>query len=216
METAREARTLTMGKVIFNMTMSLDGFVAGPNDSPENGLGDGGDRLFHWYFSGDTEVRVLGSPVLKVSPQSAAILNEATGTFGAMVTGRRTFDIARGWGGHPPGAPCFVLTHTTPQEWVKNGSPFVFVTDGIESAIRQARQAAGNKNVVVSTASTLQQCLKAGLMDEIHIDVVPVLLGAGVRLFDQLGIGPIELESIRVIEAPGVTHLGFRVVKQTN
>jgi dihydrofolate reductase len=199
METAREARTLTMGKVIFNMTMSLDGFVAGPNDSPENGLGDGGDRLFHWYFSGD-----------------AAILNEAMGTFGAMVTGRRTFDIARGWGGHPPGAPCFVLTHTTPQEWVKNGSPFVFVTDGIESAIRQARQAAGNKNVVVSTASTLQQCLKAGLMDEIHIDVVPVLLGAGVRLFDQLGIGPIELESIRVIEAPGVTHLGFRVVKQTN
>jgi dihydrofolate reductase len=87
------------------------------------------------------------------------------------------------------------------------------VTDGIESAIQQAKQAAGDKNVMVGTATTLQQCLKAGLLDEIHIDVVPVLLGAGVRLFDQLGAEPIELERIRVIEAPGVTHLGFRVVK---
>ena len=202
-----------MGKVIFNMTMSLDGFVAGPNDGPENSLGDGGDRLFQWYFSGNTEVRVPGSPVLKVSPQSAAIINEAIVTAGAQVTGRKTFDIARGWGGHPPGAPCFVVTHTVPQEWVKEGSPFIFVTDGIESAIRQAQQAAGDKNVMVSTASTLQQCLKAGLLDEIHINVVPVLLGTGVRLFDQLETGPIELESIRVIEAPSVTHLGFRVVK---
>jgi dihydrofolate reductase len=204
---------MNMGKTIFNMTMSLDGFVAGPNDGPENGLGDGGDRLFQWYFSGDTEVRVPGSPTLKVSPQSAKILNESIEVIGAMVTGRKTFDIAQGWGGHPPGAPCFVVTHTIPVEWVKEGSPFVFVTDGIESAIRQAKQAAGDKNVIVSTATTLQQCLKAGLLDEIHIDVVPVLLGAGVRLFDQLGTGPIELESIRVIEAPGVTHLGFRVVK---
>jgi dihydrofolate reductase len=203
---------MNMGKTIFHMTMSLDGFVAGPNDGPENGLGDGGDRLFQWYFSGNTEIRVPGSPLLKVSPQSAEVLN-AIEIFGAMVTGRKTFDIARGWGGHPPGAPCFVVSHTIPQEWVKEGSPFIFVTDGIESAIRQAKQAAGDKNVMVSTATTLQQCLKAGLLDEIHIDVVPILLGAGVRLFDQLGTEPIELESIRVIEAPGVTHLGFRVVK---
>ena len=198
------------------MTMSLDGFVAGPNDSPESGLGDGGDRLFQWYFSGSTEVRVPGSPVLKVSPQSAEILNEAIETTGALVTGRKTFDIARGWGGHPPGSPCFVVTHTIPQEWIKEGSPFVFVTDGIESAIRQAKQAAGDKNVVLSTASILQQALKAGLLDEIHIDVAPILLGAGVRLFDQLGTGPIELETIRLIEAPGIIHLGFRVVKPTN
>ncbi len=203
-----------MGKVVFNMTVSLDGFVAGPNDGPENGLGDGGDRLFTWYMSGDTEVPIAdGNMVLKVSAQSAEILKEAIGTYGAGVWGRRTFDIARAWGGHPPGSPCFIVTHKVPPEWAKEGSPFTFVTDGVESAIRQAKQAAGDKDVVVCTASILQQCLNAGLMDEIHIDVVPLLLGNGVRLFDHLNIEPIELESIRVIEAPGVTHLGFRVVK---
>ncbi|HEX9616374.1 MAG TPA: dihydrofolate reductase family protein [Anaerolineales bacterium] len=205
---------MNVGKVVFNMTMSLDVFVAGPNDSPENGLGDGGDRLFEWYFSGDTEIPISdGNMVLKVSPQSGEILKEALGTYGAGVWGRRTFDIAKGWGGHPPGTPCFVVTHTAPQEWVKEGSPFTFVTDGVESAIRQAKKAAGDKDVVVCTASILQQCLNVGLMDEIHIDVVPILLGNGVRLFDHLGIEPIRLESIRAIEAPGVIHLGFRVVK---
>jgi dihydrofolate reductase len=203
-----------MGKVVFNMTMSLDGFVAGPNDSPENGLGDGGDALFKWYFSGDTEITISeGTPVLKVSSQSAKLLKEAFETYGAGVWGRRTFDIARAWGGHPLGEPCFIVTHTIPQEWVKEGSPFTFVTDGVESAIRQGKDAAGDKDVVICTASILQQCLKAGLVDEIYIDVAPVLLGSGVRLFDHLGTEPIELESIRAVEAPGVTHLGFRVVK---
>jgi dihydrofolate reductase len=203
-----------MGKVVFNMTVSLDGFVAGPNDGPDNGLGDGGDALFKWYFSGDTEIPISdGNMVLKVSPQSAEILKEALATYGAGVWGRRTFDIARAWGGHPPGSPAFIVTHTVPQEWVYKGSPFTFVTDGVESAIHQAKQAAGEKNVVVCTASILQQCLNLGLMDEIHIDVAPLLLGKGVRLFDHLNIGPTELESIRVVEAPGVTHLGFRVVK---
>lgn len=203
-----------MGKVTFNITMSLDGFVAGPNDGPENGLGDGGDRLFGWYFSGDTEVPISdGRMVLKVSPQSAELLKEAFGTYGAGVWGRRTFDIAGGWGGHPPGTPCFIVTHTIPQEWVKEGSPFTFVTDGVESAIRQAKKAAGDKDVVVCTPSIMQQCLKAGLLDEIYIDLVPVLLGSGIRLFEHLGTEPIEMESIRAIEAPSVTHLAFRVVK---
>ncbi len=203
-----------MGKVVFNMTMSLDGFVAGPNDSPENGLGDGGDALFKWYFSGDTEIIISeGTPVLKVSSQSAALLKEAFATYGAGLWGRRTFDIARAWGGHPPGSPCFIVTHHAPQEWIYEGSPFTFVTDGVESAIRQAKVAAGDKDVVVSTASILQQCLNAGLMDEIHIDVAPLLLGSGVRLFDNLVKHPIELASIRVVKAPGVTHLGFRVLK---
>jgi dihydrofolate reductase len=203
-----------MGKVVFNMTMSLDGFVAGPNDGPENGLGDGGDALFKWYFSGDTEISMgSGSPVLKVSKQSAKLINEAMASYGAGVWGRRTFDIAHAWGGNPPGSPAFIVTHTVPQEWVKAGSPFTFVTEGVESAIRMAKKAAGEKDVVVCTASILQQCLKAGLMDEIHVDIAPVLLGNGVRLFDNLGMEPIELESIRAIEAPGVTHLGFRVVK---
>ena len=203
-----------MGKVIFNMTVSLDGFVAGPNDSPENGLGDGGDALFNWYFSGDTEVPISdGNMVLKVSPQSAEVLKQAFETYGAGVWGRKTFDIAHAWDGHPPGTPCFIVTHNPPQEWVYEGSPFTFVTGGVESAIHQAKQAAGDKDVVVCTTSILQQCLNAGLMNEIHIDVAHLLLGEGVRLFDHLDIQPTELERIRVIEAPGVTHLGFRVVK---
>ena len=203
-----------MGKVVFNMTVSLDGFVAGPNDGPDNGLGNGGDALFTWYFSGDIEVPISdGNMALKVSPQSAEILKEAFASYGAGVWGRRTFDIAHAWGGHPPGSPAFIVTHTVPQEWVYKGSPFTFVTDGVESAVRQAKQAAGEKNVVVCTASILQQCLNLGLMDEIHIDVAPLLLGDGVRLFDHLGAAPIELERTRVIEAPGVTHLQFRVVK---
>ena len=123
------------------------------------------------------------------------------------------FDIANAWGGNPPLAPCFIVTHTAPSEWVKDGSPFIFVTDGIESAIRQAKQAAGNKDVAVSTASLTQQCLKAGLLDAIHIDLAPVLLGSGVRLFEHLGIEPVELETVEVVDAPGVTHLTFRVVK---
>ena len=204
-----------MGKVVFNMTTSLDGFVAGPNDSPEKGLGDGGDALFNWYFSGDTEIPISeGNMVLKVSAQSAELMKASMENYGAGVWGRKTFDIAGGWGGHPPGSPCFIITHNIPQEWVYEGSPFTFVTDGVESAIRQARQAAGDKDVVVCTASILQQCLNLGLMDEIHVDVAPLLLGKGVRLFDHLEIKPTDLERIRVLAAPGVTHLGFRVIKE--
>lgn len=203
-----------MGKVSFNMTMSLDGFVAGPNDSPENGLGDGGDGLFTWYFGGDTEVPISdGNMVLRVSKQSAELLNEAFSKYGAGVWGRRTFDIAHAWGGHPPGSPAFIVTHNPPQEWVKEGSPFTFITDGVESAIRQAKEVAGDKDVVICTPSILQQALKAGLVDEIHVDVAPMLLGGGVSLFNYLGIGPINLECVRNIQAEGVTHLGFQVVK---
>jgi dihydrofolate reductase len=203
-----------MGKVVFNMTMSLDGFVAGSNDRPGNGLGDGGDILFKWYSSGNSEVPIMdGNMLLKVSPQSAALIRESLDNSGAAVWGRKTFDIAGAWNGHPPVIPCFIVTHRVPQEWVKEGSPFIFVNDGVESAIRRAKAAAGDKDVVVSTASILQQCLNARLMDEIHIDLVPVLMGKGVRLFDNLTIKPSELESLRVVEAPGVTHIAFRVVK---
>jgi dihydrofolate reductase len=203
-----------MGNVVFNMTVSLDGFVAGPNDSPEKGLGDGGDALFKWYFTGDTEVPISdGNMVLKVSSQSAEILKESIENYGAGVWGRRTFDIAHAWSGHPPGSPAFIVTHHAPQEWIYEGSPFIFVTDGVESAIRQAQQAAGEKDVAICTASILQQCLNLKLMDEIHLDIAPLLLGKGVRLFDHLNIEPTELECIRVINAPNVTHLGFRVRK---
>ena len=203
-----------MGKVTFNMTMSLDGFVAGPNDSPENGLGDGGEGLFNWYFSGDTEVFMSeGVPPLKVSKQSAEIMKEAFSTIGAGVWGRRTFDIAHAWGGNPPGSPAFIVTHNVPQEWIKEGSPFIFVTDGVESAISQAKKAAGDKDVVICTANILQQALKAGLVDEIHMDLAPILIGDGVSLFDRLGIGPINLECMRVIQTEHVIHLSYRVLK---
>jgi len=202
-----------MSKVVFNNTVSLDGFVAGPNDSPEQPLGEGGMRLFDWYFSGDTEVNIPGAPPMKLSKQSAEAFQEGVKSLGAMICGRRMFDIAGAWGGTPPGSPCFVMTHHPPQEWIKEGSPFVFVTDGVESAVAQAKKAVGDKDVGISSASIAQQALKAGLLDEIHIDVVPYLLGGGVRLFDNLGDTPIELEVIKVIDAPGITHLGYRVVK---
>ena len=204
-----------MGKVITELSMSLDGFVAGPNDGPGNGMGDGGMRLFNWYYNGDTAFPLPGTDmVFKISRASAELLRESWLTLGAMVAGRRMFDIADAWGGNPPGGGnCFVVTHTVPQEWVKEGSPFTFVTDGVESAIRQAKKAAGDKNVAVSSANIAQQCIKAGLLDEIQIDLAPILLGGGVRLFDHLGAAPIELERTRVVEGLGVTHLAFRIVK---
>jgi dihydrofolate reductase len=206
---------MNMGKVTTGLSMSLDGFIAGPNDGRERPLGEGGERLFAWYSSGDTEYGLPGTEmVFRVSPQSAELLREAHTKMGAFVTGRRTFDITNGWGGSPPlGVPTFVLTHTVSQEWVYEGSPFTFVTDGVESAVEQARAVAGEKDVAVGAASIVQQCLKAGLLDEIHVDLVPVLLGGGVRLFDHLGTGPIELERTEVVEAPDVTHLTFRVVR---
>src|ERR671912_2746241 len=196
----RSGRRVDMGKVTSGLTMSLDGFIAGPNDGPEHPLGEGGMRLFDWYSSGDTEYGLPGTEmVFMVSPQSVEVLRKAHGSMGAFVTGRRTFDITNGWGGrHPIGehVPIFVLTHSTPDGWDYEGSPFTFVTDGVESAVEQARVAAGEKNVAVGAASLVQQCLKAGVLDEIHVDVVPLLLGDGVRLFDHLGTEHIGVERV--------------------
>lgn len=203
-----------MGKVMSGLAMSLDGFIAAPNDEPENPLGEGGMRLFDWYSSGDTEYVVpSGEMTFKVSKQSAEMLREAFSSIGAIVTGRRTFDITNGWGGkHPLDAPVFVLTHNVPEGWDYEGSPFTFVTDGVESAVEKAKAVAGDKNVAVGAASLAQQCLRAGILDEVHVDLVPVLLGGGVQFFDDLG-EQIELKRTRLIEAPDVTHITIRVVK---
>jgi dihydrofolate reductase len=200
-------RTINMGNVSFNMSMSLDGFVAGPNDEV--------DQIFKWYFSGDTEFPFPGSDfVFKVSHASAERLKEARRTVGAMVTGRRNFNLAGAWGGKPPlGVHHFVVTHNVPQEWVKEGSPFTFVTDGVESAIEKAKKTAGDQDVVISSANIMRQALTGGLLDEINIDLVAILLGEGVRLFEHLGIEPIELEIKSVIEGDGVTHLQYAVVR---
>jgi len=204
-----------MGKVATGLSMSLDGFIAGPNDGQGQPLGEGGERLFEWFSAGDTEYGLPGTEmVFRVSQQSAEMLREAHAGMGAFVTGRRTFDLANGWGGSPPlGVPTFVVTHAAPDEWVYEGSPFTFVTDGVEGAVEKARAVAGERDVAVGAASIAQQCIRVGLLDEVHVDLVPVLLGDGVRLFEHLGAGPIELESTRVIEGAGVTHLTFRVVK---
>ena len=163
-----------MGKVATGLSISLDGFIAGPNDGSHSPLGDGGERLFAWYSGGETEYRLPGTElVFKVSPQSAELLREVENTMGACVTGRRTFDISGGWGGRPPlGVPTFVVTHTVPQDWVYAGSPFEFVTDGVESAVRQAKAVAGEKDVAVMAASIVQQCIGAGLLDEIVVNLI--------------------------------------------
>jgi dihydrofolate reductase len=204
-----------MGKVRTGHSTSLDGFIAGPNDGPEAPMGEGGERLLGWYAAGDIEYRLPGTEmVFKVSAQTAEFLRETRITTGALVTGRRTFDLTNGWGGrHPLDVPVFVVSHTAPQGWVYEGSPFTFVTDGLESALEQAKEVAGEKDVGMVGASLVQQCIRAGVLDEIHVDLVPVLLGDGVRLLDHLGTEPIELESTRVIEGAGVTHLTYRVVK---
>ncbi len=203
-----------MSKVTTGFSMSLDGFVAGPNDGPEMPLGEGGERLFKWYSS-DLEGAVpMGDGMMKMSREGAELVQEAARVAGVLVTARRTFDIANAWGGrHPMDVPIVVVTHTIPQEWANRESIFTFVTDGVESAIEKARQIAGDKDVVVGAPSVVKQCLKARLMDEIHIDLIPVLLFDGIRLFDQLGIAPVDMEIIDATANPGVAHITFRVIK---
>jgi len=205
-----------MGNVVVDLSMSLDGFIAGPNDGSERSLGDGGDRLFAWYFNGDTEVAMPNYDlVFKTDPVSAEVIRESFRACGANVSGRRTFDIANAWGGRDPyGVASFIVSHSVPAEWSQPDSPFTFVTDGVASAIAHAKAAAGPKNVGVVAASIAQQCLELGLLDEIHIHLVPILLGGGVRLFERIGAQPVELEPISVIVASSVTHLTFRVAKQ--
>jgi dihydrofolate reductase len=144
-----------MGKVRTGLAVSLDGFISGPNDGAEAPMGVGGERLVAWYAGGDTEYRLPGTDmVFRVSAQTAAFLRQTRETTGALVFGRRTFDLTNGWGGnHPLDVPVFVVTSSVPQAWVYEGSPFTFVTDGLESALEQAQAVAGDKDVGVGAAS---------------------------------------------------------------
>jgi len=197
-----------MSKVIAIMSMSLDGFVADRND--------GVAEVFDWYFnSGNVEIHTGGSDPMTftVSDASAKHLRALTSSLGAMLTGRRTFEVANGWNGNHGWGPAFVLTHEIPAGWPRPNSTVHFVTDGIESAVRQAKAAATGKSVGVHGADTIQQLLNAGLLDELSIDVAPVLLGSGVRLFDHLAGTPAVLGDPTVIAATGVTHLRYPVRK---
>jgi len=209
---------------MLDISMSLDGFIAGPNQTLEQPLGEGGERLHEWAFRLASWRKAHGLSGGETSTVDDAVVEESLGATGAVVMGRRMFSGGEGpwaddpnadawWGDNPPfHVPVFVLTHHTRETVVKEGgTTFTFVTDGIESALEQARAAAGDKDVsLAGGADVALQYLKAGLLDELQIHLVPVLLGGGVRLFDELGPGPIELRSTRVIESSGVTHLTFR------
>ena len=199
-------RNAKMSKLVAIMSMSLDGYVADRND--------GVDEVFGWYVtSGDVEFHTGGSDPMTftVSEPSAAHLRGLWFELGAVLTGRRTFDVAHGWGGNHAWGPAFVLTHHIPTGWPRPNSTVHFVTDGLESAVRQAKTAAGGKSVAVHGADTIQQLLNAGLLDEISVDIASVLLGSGVRLFDHLADTPAVLGNPTVINGVGVTHLRYPV-----
>jgi dihydrofolate reductase len=199
---------MNVGKVGAGFSMSLDGFIAGPDDDVQ--------RLFAWMSLGDTDLGLSSGDTdfdLQMSSEDTEQFEETVRQTGAIVSGRRMFDVAGAWGGeHPMGVPVVVVTHTIPDEWAYEGSPFTFVTEGVETAVGKAREIAGDKDIGVGGADVARQCLKLGLLDEIQIDLVPVLLGRGVRLFEYLGIEPVELEITGVRRSPGVVHLSFRVV----
>lgn len=197
-----------MSKVLALMSMSLDGFVADRND--------GVAEVFGWYMnSGNVEFKTGGSDpmIFHVSAPSAEHLRGLWSELGAVLTGRRTFEVADGWGGNHAWGPAYVVTHTIPAGWPRPNSTVHFVTDGIESAVEQAKAAAAGKTVAVHGADTIQQLLNAGLLDELNIDVAAVLLGSGVRLFDHLAGAPSTLGDPTVVRGVGVTHLRYPVRK---
>ena len=201
-----------MGKVFAGATMSLDGYIAGPEDS-------GFDLLFKWYGAGDVDVPMpdshAGVPASRVSPATAELLRREMASWGALVCGRHLYDFTHGWGGrHPLDVPTVVLTHRPPDDRPQADDNFVFVTEGIEAAVAKAQEIAGDRNVAVNGGQMARQALEAGLLDEIGVDLVPVVLGAGTPLFADLRAGPLEFEGpTLVVEGIGVTHLRYRVVK---
>ncbi|MFF6987275.1 dihydrofolate reductase family protein [Streptomyces sp. NPDC010273] len=190
-------------KVISGMSMSLDGFITGPDDNRANPLGIGGERLHQW--------------VQDMDDADAKVLAEMADGVGAVLMGRHSYDICEGEGGWGDGGPvgkvpCVVLTHRAPDPAdVVAPDVFTFVTDGIESAVARAKAIANGRDIGVHGAAVAQQALNAGLLDEVHIMLVPVLLGAGKRLFDHLG-GPVELRRLWSRESPDITHLRFEVL----
>jgi dihydrofolate reductase len=216
-----------MTKVRFNLSISLDGYVAGPDQGLENPLGVGGLRLHDWALAlaAWRDAHGEGGAGGEVNA-STRIIEEMRADVGAVIMGRNMFGGYPGpwrddppwtgwWGDDPPfHTPVFVITHHARAPLaMKGGTTFHFVTDGIESALAQARAAAGDKGIVIGGgASVVRQYLAAGHVDEVNIALVPLLLGAGERLFDQLG-SQLRLEQVRVIDAPGVTHIKYRVVK---
>jgi dihydrofolate reductase len=215
-----------MGRLMFDISLSLDGFVAGPNASLQDPLGEGGMQLHDWVFGLKTWRERHGLEGGETGPV-ADLVSESLAATGAVVMGRKMFSGGEGpwkddpnadgwWGDDPPfRVPVFILTHHEREPVEKQGgTSFTFVTDGIESALEQARAAAGDRDVTIGGgAEVVQQYLAAGLVDECQLHLAPVFLGAGVRLFERLGVSPPRLEPTRVVESPQATHVRYRVVR---
>ena len=198
-----------MAATVLDMSMSLDGFIAGPNEGPGNGLGDGGDRLHQWAFAGaDADHKQAAGRLAGVNRR---VFDELMAT-GAVVAGRGTFELADGWGGdHHDGVPIFILARHDPGIDISRWPLVTYVND-VTTAMTQAKQAAGDKDVLVHGAGTARLALAAGVLDELELHVVPVLFGQGRRLFEGLAAEQIELERTRMLEGEdGVTHLHYRV-----
>ena len=199
-----------MSSTVLYMSMSLDGFVAGPNESPQNGLGDGGDRLHHWIFPG-AEGGDFDAAEARLRGVNRQVYDEFMST-GAVIAGRGTFEPAGGWeGDHHDGVPIYILSRNPAPAWAADWPAVHYVSD-LEAAVRDAKHAAADKNVLVHGAGLAQRALTAGLLDELEISLVPLLLGEGRRLFEHLGVEPRELERTRALQGEdGVTHLRYRV-----
>ncbi|HKI24021.1 MAG TPA: dihydrofolate reductase family protein [Gaiellaceae bacterium] len=199
-----------MPATVLYMSMSLDGFIAGPNEGPDNGLGDGGERLHEWAFSTGADTDPHSGVPRRLPGVNGQVFDEFM-TTGAVVAGRGTFEPAGGWGGdHHDGVPIFILTRHDPadlRQW-----PLVTYVNDVTNAMSRAKEAAGDRNVLVHGAGTAQLALAAGVLDEIELHVIPVLFGQGRRLFQGLPPEQIELERTRTLEGEGgVTHMHFRV-----
>jgi dihydrofolate reductase len=200
-----------MSSTVLDMSMSLDGFIAGPNERLDNGLGDGGDRLHEWVFAGGADSDSSGMPA-RPSGVNGEVFDEMMST-GAVVAGRGTVEPAGYWGGdHHDGVPIFVLSRHQPAAEVAQWPLVNYVSD-VKTAMARAKEAAGEKDVLVHGAGVAQMALAAGVLDELQIHLIPVLFGEGRRLFEHLGADQLELELIRIVDGPGVTHLRYRVLR---
>ncbi|GAB4586461.1 dihydrofolate reductase family protein [Nocardia sp. IFM 10818] len=196
-----------MSKVVASATMSLDGYIAGPEET-------GFEHLFAWYSTGETDYPSANPDVpFRMTEGDAAYLRAVVDSAGVFVVGRRLFDITNGWNGiHPLDKPIVVVTHRVPGQWIADhpDAPFTFA-DGIKEAIDLARGIAGEKNIAVNGGTIARQCLEAGLLDELWVDLAPVLLGDGVPLLGHLDNAPVLLDGPEIVPGNRVTHLRYRV-----